>query len=223
MKLYVKQMGDWNCYAYCAEEVDRQYWEYFQSEMWWHLGNSFIKTYDNVKDFAYCAENFAKYGEASIQQRLKIRPTPWEKALGLLIPEMKQIGVDWFIHGSTAMALWGIEVKPKGVDVIIPNYSDFEKVRNHFYKRAVYPFERCDNWVESGLGGIFMEANVGFAFHNKEWEPYDMNRHDKLLYNGEPVYVSTLEMLRQDNECYGRPERVRLIEEKIRQMQSKRG
>lgn len=223
MKLYVKQMQNWNCYAYCAEEVDKSHWGYFQSELWWQLGDSFIKTYDNVKDFEYCAENFRKYGERSILQQLKILPAPWETALENLIPEMKKIGVDWFLHGSAAMALWGIDVTPKDINIIIPNASDFDRVRDHFYQRAIKPFERCDNWVMSGLGTIFAEANIGFAFFNPELEPYDMSGHDKLGFHGETVAVSTLDMLRQDNENYGRPERVDLIDETIRQTSQEGG
>lgn len=113
------------------------------------------------------------------------------------------------------MALWGIDVNPRDVNIIIPNYSDFGKVRNHFYKLAIKPFERCDNWVMSGLGNIFLESIIGFAFHNKELEPYDMSTLDKVKYNGEDIYVSSLEMLRHDNEYFNRPERVKLIEEKM--------
>lgn len=215
MKLYVKQMHDWNCYAYYAEDVDPQYWDYFQDGLWWQLGNSFIKTFDNIKDFSYCAENFAKYGEISIKQSLKLIPAPWEKALILLIPEMQKIGVDWYIHGSTAMALWGIDVVPKDVNISIPNYADFDKVRNHFYKLAIQPFERCDNWVACGLGSIFLEANIGFSFHNREAQPHDMQNYHKLMYHDKPIYLSTLEMLKQDNLHYSRPKRVELIEQAI--------
>ena len=216
MKLYVKQMFDWNCYAYYAEDVEEQYWEYFKSELWWQIGNSFIKTYDNVADFEYCAENFTKYGEIAIKQQLKILPTHWKKALDLFIPEMKKIGVDWYIHGSTAMALLNIDVTPKDVNIIVPNYSDFDKVREHFYKLAIRPIERCDNWVMSGGGEIFMEAAIGIWLHNKEHEPYDMSKHERIIYNGENIYVSSLEMLRQDNEYFGRLERVELIEERMK-------
>ena len=103
MTLYVKQMYNRNCYAYCAEDVDPQYWGYFKSELWWQLGNHFIKTFDNVKDFSYCAENFARYGETSIKQHLKICPVPWEKALDLLILEMKKL---MWIGSSMAAPLW---------------------------------------------------------------------------------------------------------------------
>lgn len=137
--------------------------------------------------------------------------------------EMKKIEADWFLHGSAAMALWGIDVEPGDINVWIPNYSDYDKVRNHFYKQAIKPFERCENWIASGLGDIFLGANIGFAFGNKELEPYDMSSHDKIIFKGESVYVAPLEMLKRDNECMGRLERTVLIEEKIRQKRFSEG
>lgn len=216
MKIYVKQMYDWNCYAYYAENIDEKYWNYFKDNLWWQVGNNFIKSYDNVRDFEYCAENYTKHGEVAIKQQLKLLPTPWKKALDLFIEEMHQLDVDWYIHGSTAMALWGIDVKPKDVNIIISNYSDFDKVRDHLYKYAIRPIERCDNWIMSGLGDLFMEAVIGIAFHNKELEPYDRSKLGKVVHNGKEVYVSSLEMLKQDNENFGRLERVQEIEDRIR-------
>ncbi len=215
MKLYVKQMFDWNCYAYYAENVDKQYWEYFKSELWWQVGNSFIKQFDNLKDFKYCAANFTKYGDTCIKQQLKLLPSPWENALSLFIAEINKIDVDWYVHGSAAMALWGIDVAPKELDIIILNYSDFDKVRNLFYKYAIKPIERCDNWIMSGLGNIFMEAVITLAFHNKEVKPYDMSKLGKIIHNGQEIYISSLQMLKQDNDRFGRPDRVAMIEEKI--------
>ena len=213
MRLYVKQMLDWNCYAYFAEDVEEEHWEYFKNELWWQIGNNFIKQYDNITNFEYCAENFRKYGDIAIKQQLKIIPAPWEKALELLIYEMKILKIDWYIHGSTAASLWGIDVLPKDINIIIPNYSDFHRVKEHFFRLAIIPFERCDNWVMSGIGTIFMESNIGFAFHNKELEPYDMGRLGKVSYNGENIYISSLEMLKQDNITLKRFDRVKLIEE----------
>lgn len=216
MKIYVKQMYDWNYYAFVAEDVDEKYWDYFKENLWWQVGNSFIKSYENIKDFEYCADNFTKYGETAIKQQLKLQKAPWEKALDLFIPEIQKLGINWYVHGSAAMALWGIDVLPKDVNIIIPNYSDFEKVRDHFCKFAIRPIERCDNWVMSGYGEIFMEAVIGIAFHNQELEPYDMSILGKKVYKGTEVYLSTLEMLKQDNIDLNRLDRVRLIEEKMK-------
>lgn len=216
MKIYVKQMYDWNYYAYFAEDVEEKYWDYFKSDLWWQIGNNFTKSFDNVQDFDYCAENFTKYGETSIKQQLKMIPTPWEKALDLFTCEMEKVGVDWYVHGSTAMALWGIDIAPKDVNVIISNYSDFDKVRNHFYKFAIRPIERCDNWLMSGLGTIFMEATIGISFHNQDLEPYDMSKLGKVVHYGKQIYIESLEDLKRDNENYGRPDRVKMIEEKMK-------
>ena len=39
---------------------------------------------------------------------------------------------------------------------------------------------------------------------------------DKVVRNGKQIYIESLEDLRIDNENYGRPERVKMIEEKIK-------
>jgi len=215
MKLYVKQMQDWNYYGLYAEDVEERYWDYFKYGLWWQLGNSFIKTYDNVQDFHYCAENYVKYGETAIKQLTQEIPAPWEKALDLFIAEIDKLGVEWFIHGSVAMALWGIDVTPKDVNIIIANCSDFEKIRAHFSKFAIAPIQPCDDYGMCGGGSIFMEASISIWTQNQDFEPYDMTTLGQVPYKVRAVYVSTLERLKTDNEYYGRPERVALIQEKI--------
>lgn len=215
MKFSVKQMYDWNHYAYIAEDVDSAHWYYFINDLWWQVGNSFIRVFDNVAYFSYCAENFEKYGETFIKQQLKLVPAPWERTLSLLIPMMKQLGVDWYIHGSTAMALWGIDVKPKDIDIIIPNVSDFDRVRDYFYKMAIKPFERCDNWLMSGLGTVFLETAIGFAFHNADCAPFDMETLGRISYHGKELFVDSLKNLREANINYNRLDRVAQIDVRI--------
>lgn len=218
MKIYVKQMYDWNHYAFIAEDVEEKHWDYFTENQWWQVGNNFIKSYDNVRDFEYCAKNFTKYGETAVKQQLKLIETPWQKALESFCSEIQKLGVDWYVHGSAAMALWGIDVEPKDVNIIVANYSDFDKVRDHFCKFAIRPIERCENWVMSGLGEIFMDAVISIAFHNKELEPYDMSTLGKVNFNGKEIYISSLEMLKEDNINFNRPDRVKAIEEKIKEL-----
>jgi hypothetical protein len=126
--------------------------------------------------------------------------------------------VDWYVHGSAAIALWGIDVEPKDVNIIIANCSDFDKVRNYFCEYAIRPIERCENWIMSGYGEIFMEAVIGISFHNQELEPFDMSKLAKVNYKGSQVYVSDLEMLKQDNICLNRLDRVKAIEKKIKDL-----
>lgn len=214
MKIYVKQMYDWNCYAYIAEDVEPAHWNYFTSELWWQVGSSFIRVYDNVPDFCYCAENFKQFGETAILQELRLLPCPWEKALDWVIPELEALGVCWYLHGSAAMALHGIDVSPRNVNIIFPDSGDFVRVREHFYKKAIRPFEKCDNWVMSGLGDIFVDAFVGFAFANPGVS-CDFTALNQVERNGHTVYLAALETLLKDNQVMGRLDRAAQIQAKM--------
>ncbi len=217
MRISVKQMGGWNCYAYCAEEVEEVHWPYFQNGYWWQLGSSFIKTYDQAEGFPSCAENFARFGDLYIRKSLKLVPAPWEKALNRWMDAVRPLNLSWYVHGSAAMALWGLAVEPRNLDILLPNLSDMERVRELFRKQTLFPIERCGDWVMGGGGELFLDAPVSVYFHNSSQEPFDMGRLEKLIYREETIYLSTLEMLKQDNFRYGRPDRVQLIENRLRQ------
>lgn len=46
-------------------------------------------------------------------------------------------------------------------------------------------------------------------------EPYDMSKLSTTVHLGKKIYIESLEDLKRDNENYGRPERAKLIEEKL--------
>jgi hypothetical protein len=220
MKISVRQMNPgWNLYAYVAEDVEEAHWDFFQRENWWQLGNSFIKQFKDVPDFEYCAQNFAECGQVWTEQSLKIRPTPWKDSLGMFSAEMERIGVPWILFGSCALSLQGVEVDPPNINVMALDFDDYEKLREHFKSSAVMPFERCDGWLYSGSATLFMDASVNLIVKNKDDHP-DLGLYEKVDLNGHIVYLETLKMLRDDNDRYGRLDRVKMIEERMRQKSS---
>ena len=101
------------------------------------------------------------------------------------------------------------------MNVIIANAADFEKVRERFYKYAVWPLESCDDYGMAGGGTVFMEAGISiWAQKNKS---FDMGWHKKVSFNGNEIYIVGLDQLKYDNQYFGRPERVALIEERMKQ------
>lgn len=85
MKFDVKQMQNWNCYAYYAEDVPAEYWDYFRDDLWWQLGNGFIKTFDNVEDFLLRCEFFqirGNFHEAAAENS----SCPLEEGTGTIDP-----------------------------------------------------------------------------------------------------------------------------------------
>ncbi len=169
--------------------------------------------------------NFQKHGVESLEQLLKFRPAPWKQALSILIEKLAGTGIRWYIHGSAAMAIWGINVPPRDLNIIFPDLSDFDRVRQLFLGETIYPLERCEGWIMGGLGGLFVQANIGIAFMNAtdipsdisqlkevDWKGRDMSQLMEVEWLGKKIVISPLAWLKHDNQNYGRTERVELIE-----------
>ena len=199
-------------YAYVVSDVPEAGRSRLLDDLYWPVERSFLKQWGNDPDMGVISANFQKHGVESLEQLLKIRPAPWEQALSALIEKLAGTGIRWYIHGSAAMAIWGMDVAPRDLNIIFPDLSDFDRVRHLFLGETIYPIERCEGWVMGGLGGLFIHANVGLAFMNATEVPFDMSPLNEVEWMGRKIAISPLEWLQRDNQNFGRPERVELIE-----------
>ena len=199
-------------FAYVVSDVPEDCQSRLLDDLYWPVESSFLKQYANVPDMEIIAGNFQKHGVESLEQLLNIQPAPWEQALSAFIEKLAGTGIRWYIHGSAAMAIWGIDVAPRDLNIIFPDLSDFDRIRQLFLGETIYPIERCEGWIMGGLGGLFVHANIGLAFMNATDVPFDMSQLKEVDWMGWKIAISPLEWLKRDNENYGRSERVELIE-----------
>ncbi|HOF88735.1 MAG TPA: hypothetical protein PLZ36_11630 [Armatimonadota bacterium] len=199
-------------FAYVVSDVPEEYRSRLLDDLYWPVEHSFLKQWGHDPDMEIIAGNFETHGVESLAQLLKIRPAPWEQALSAFIEKLAGTGIRWYIHGSAAMAIWGIDVAPRDLNIIFPDLSDFDRVRQLFLAETIYPIELCPGWLMGGLGGVFIHANIGLAFMNASDVPFDMRPLTEVEWMGRTIAISPLEWLKRDNQHYGRAERVELIE-----------
>ncbi|OPZ86332.1 MAG: hypothetical protein BWY76_00996 [bacterium ADurb.Bin429] len=199
-------------FAYVVSDVPEECRSRLLDDLYWPVEQSFLKQWSDGPGIEIVAGNFEKHGVESLEQLMKIRPAPWEQALSAFIEKLAGTGIRWYIHGSAAMALWGIAVAPRDLNIIFPDLADFDRVRQHFLSETIYPLERCEGWLMGGLGGLFIHANIGLAFNNATDVPFDMRPLKEMEWRGRTIAISPLEWLIRDNQHYGRSERVALIE-----------
>lgn len=199
-------------FAYVVSDVPAEGRARLLADLYWPVEHSFIKSFERGPGAETVANNFRRHGVESLEQLMKIRPAPWEMALAAFTERLDGTGIRWYVHGSAAMALWGIAVSPRNLDIIFPSPDDLDSIRELFLPETIYPLERCEGWILSALGGLFIHANISVAFLNAGDEPFDMGQLGCIDWRGEMIAVSPLEWLRRDNENYGRPDRVELIE-----------
>lgn len=199
-------------FAYVVSDVPEDGRARLLDDLYWPVEHSFLKQWAENPDMEIIAGNFEQHGVESLEQLLKIRPAPWEQALSAFIEKLAGTGIRWYIHGSAAMAIWGIDVAPRDLNIIFPDLSDFDRIRQLFLDDTIYPLELCPGWIMGGLGGVFIHANIGIAFNNATDVPSDINQPQEVDWMGRKIAISPLEWLKRDNQHYGRPERVELIE-----------
>ena len=221
MKTYVKQKRDWNHYAFYVSDVDEKYWDFFQDD-WWQLDNNFIRSFEGIQDFHYCASNFEKYGTPWLEKVLYHSPSPWKKALKWFAAEMETMDTPWLVFGSVAMTLWGMDVKPEpnNINISFRNFKDYEKIRQHFAPYAIQPFGTCSGWFYSGYATLYVEDTPINIVIENEGTDLTMKGYQTVNFEGHTLYLESLENLRNGNLEYGRPERAKLVEEF---MQRKKG
>jgi hypothetical protein len=77
---------------------------------------------------------------------------PWERVLETFLDRAAGSGLDWWVYGSTALALRGLDVHPGDVDV---NVDDAHLAGRLFDDLLVTPVLELEGWVASHAGRAF--------------------------------------------------------------------
>jgi hypothetical protein len=187
-------------------------------------GDGYVKEFS--KDIAHIRailDNYRRNADEILAQIYSqpLKPAPWEQALLAFIDKAKSAGIDWFLAGSCALAIRGVDLKPRGVDIIL-HLEDMSKVQDVFLDDTIQPIMECSDWVAKAHGVLFMHATIGLAFDTQDCldvpepidsGPYAMRHLEKIEWKGHTVKVPPVALLLNVNKRRGRQERVRLIEE----------
>src|SRR6266849_232878 len=63
--------------------------------------------------------NFQRYSEAMILQAAGVRTVPWDRTLLALLHIFAGHQLDWWLLGSAALAVRGLDVVPRDVDLVV--------------------------------------------------------------------------------------------------------
>jgi len=120
-------------------------------------GTDYARDFPATADIARIHENFARHLEEILQQGAGLRPIPWDCALGEFLRRMELSGVGWWLSGSAALAVRGIDVAPGDLDFVV---SDARGVGEIFSDLLMYPVTKMEGWAAEWFGCAFHEALI---------------------------------------------------------------
>lgn len=166
---------------------------------------------------------FARHAEEMFSQIAGLRPVPWEDALLAFIEKIQGTGIDWWLTGSCATCLRGIDLRPHDLDIMLRS-KDIDKLNQVFRGHIVEPIRSSQGWVVDYFGVLFLNARIDLAFDPQpfvddpepaDFGPYAMDHLEEVLWRDHTVRVPPLDLQLRVNQRRGRSDRVRAIRDHL--------
>jgi hypothetical protein len=163
-------------------------------------------------------ERFAASIEQMVLQSARLVRIPWEEGLLEFLRRIDDSGLEWWLYGSAALAVRGIDITPGDIDV---NVSDAHRVGRIFDDLLVTPVEELEGWAAKRLGRAFHEAIVEWLSEPHpekddpanpcEYGPHVAERLETVEWRGRRLRVPPLAVQLAVSERRGLADRVQSI------------
>jgi len=94
-----------------------------------------------------------------VLQAARVRPAPWEAALDDVLRRTDGSGVDWWLGGSAALAVQGVAVQPRDID-LVADAAGALRLGELLEDALVEPVAPVVDWVCEWFGRAFVGARV---------------------------------------------------------------
>ncbi len=169
-------------------------------------------------------ENFRRNGEEVILQAAGARPCPWDRALAAFLEKVDGCGVDWWLVGSASLAVQGLAVAPRDVDLAVQG-EGAQVLAHLLLDHLVEPVQETEGWIARWFGRAFLHARVEWIGgvpasvdtpHPRPFGPAAARLLKTVSWQGRVLRVPPLELQLQDDERRGVLDRVENIRRALR-------
>jgi hypothetical protein len=165
-------------------------------------------------DRAY--QNFERYAEEMILQTARVHLSPWEQALLSFLEIVKGQNIDWWLVGSTALAVRGIDISPRDIDISVAN-ADSLRLGSLLLDYLVQPVQAAENWFCNWFGRAFLHMRLEWvggvderadAPEISDFGPAAKSRQETVKWHGYDLQIPPLDLQLKANEERGLTDRI---------------
>jgi hypothetical protein len=160
-----------------------------------------------------------------LRQAVRLDAAPWSQALHDAAERLDDANIDWWLAGSAALAVRGLQVEPRDLDLVVAE-SDAGRTAELFHDALIEPAVEVQNWISRWFGRAWLGARVewiaGVSAEVDEPLPSDFGpaaaaRLSEVRWEQRPIRVPPLELQQAVSARRGLAERVAMIEQLSRQ------
>lgn len=101
--------------------------------------------------------HFERSAAAMVRQAARREPMPWEDTLETYLALIRGHSLNWYLVGSTALAVRGIDVSPGDIDIVTDD-AGAERLNAMLSDRLVEPLQRSQGWIWNSFGRAFFSG-----------------------------------------------------------------
>jgi hypothetical protein len=155
-----------------------------------------------------------------LRQTARLEPVPWQSALKETARRLDGADLEWWLTGSAALAVRGIDVAPRDLDLVVSGENP-AAVAAAFDDALIEPTIPTEGWFCAWFGRAWVDARVewvgGVTAVADEPLPTDFGPTaaeslDAVRWEGLALFVPPLQLQRDVCARRGLTDRVRLID-----------
>ncbi len=200
-----------------------KYSNIIESQFYTLKDGKYIKKFSKewISDIQVLKNNYTKYAENMFLQMGYFQEVLWEEALFKFIKMIEKYDINWWLTGSCALCLRGLNIKPHDVDIML-DAKDINKLNRIFKDYVVEPISSSRGWVVNYFGVLFLEARIDLAFDPadfvddpfpSDFGPYASKNLEEIEWKGNVVRIPPLKIQLDVNKRRNRSDTVKAIEE----------
>jgi len=213
---------------FIISELDLAYYDLVRDLAFSRVEDGFAKVFPtDSPHLDHIYHNFARCAEELILQLASVHPAPWEQALLALLEKIKDQDIDWWLVGSAALAVRGIDVSPHDIDLSVDD-AGANKLGEVLLDYLVQPVEAAQDWICNWFGRAFLHTRIEWVGgvdgradtpETSDFGPIAVKRRETINWNGYQLQVPPLDLQLIVSERRGLTERA----EKIKHFMMKNG
>ena len=168
--------------------------------------------------------NFARHAEDLLAQKAGVRPVPWAGALERLLGRLAGQSLTWYLVGSAALAVRGLDVAPGDIDIVADGAAA-RQLGELLWDDLIEPFVPVQGWVCDWFGRAFLGACVDCVCgvdaradrpFVSDFGPAAASRLETVAWRGHQLRVPPLDLHLAASERRGRARTTELIRRALR-------
>lgn len=149
--------------------------------------------------------------------------TAFENALEWVCETHKREGIYWWLPGSAALYVRGLDVEPHDIDLMVYK-KDLRAIEECVKPYIVEPFHHVTDWMVKGFGVVNYNCRIDYSFEPETWVddqgavdfgPYAENNLETIAWKDFDIKVPSLHLHLPGNEARGRNSIVSQIQKKM--------